>query len=78
MSTMDKILLLLEQNNLTQKDLTDYLKIDKSIFSQWKAGKSKSYSKYIDKIAEFLDTTPSYLWGWDEANEKYNKKKQKK
>lgn len=61
MSTIDNIFLLLKKQKKTQKDLTDYLGIEKSVSSQWKNGKSLSYMKYIDKIAEFLDTSPSEI-----------------
>ena len=47
MDTIAKISYLLEKNNRTQKELTDYLGLDKSTFSAWKNGKSKSYSKYF-------------------------------
>jgi len=61
MSTIDKIISLLEQKNKSQKDLTDYLGIEKSVFTTWKNGKSKSYRKYLKQIAIFLNTTVDYL-----------------
>ena len=61
MSIIDKIIMLLEQKEKTQKELTDYLGLEKSTFSAWKSGKSKSYSKHISKIAEFLSVSPDYL-----------------
>lgn len=61
MSTIDKIFELLEMSGRDQKDLTDFLGINKGVATQWKSGKSRSYYKYIDKIAEFLNTTPSDL-----------------
>lgn len=64
MEVLDKIILLLRQNSHTQKELTDYLGLEKSTFSSWKSGKSQSYNKYIPQIAEFLETTPDYLLGW--------------
>ncbi|MBQ7131266.1 MAG: LexA family transcriptional regulator [Oscillospiraceae bacterium] len=66
MDTIDRIIVLLNERNLSQKDLTDHLEIKKSVFSAWKVGKSHSYKKYIKKIADFLNTTPSYLMGWDD------------
>lgn len=53
MSTIDKIINLLEQKNKTQKELMDYLKLEKSVFTTWKNGKSKSYKKYLPQIAVF-------------------------
>ena len=61
MSIVDRIIMQLDELNLSQKDLTDYLGIDKSTFSQWKKGKSQSYKKYIEKIADFLDVSTDYL-----------------
>ncbi len=61
MSTINKIINLLEQQKKSQKDLTDYLKLEKSVFSAWKSGKSKSFLKYLPLIAEFLNTTVDYL-----------------
>lgn len=61
MDILNKINYLLEKNNLKQKDLTDYLGIEKSVFSSWKNGKSKSYSKYIAEIAQFFNVSIDYL-----------------
>jgi transcriptional regulator with XRE-family HTH domain len=69
MSTIDKIIDILATKGLTQKELTDYLDIDKSTFSQWKNGKSQSYNKYISKIAEFLGVSTDELIGSGEAAE---------
>ena len=65
MSTIDKIIKLLNEKKLTQKALTDYLGIDKSVFPQWKKGTNRSYKKYIEEIADFLDTSPSELMDWE-------------
>lgn len=63
MDIINKILELLESNNRSQKELTDYLGIEKSIFSAWKSGKSQSYKKYIDKIAQYFDVSTDFLTG---------------
>ena len=57
MGTIDRIVELLSENNLSQKELTDYLGIKKSVFSAWKNGTSKSYNKYLTQIAEFLNVS---------------------
>lgn len=54
MSTIDKIFYLLEEKGYKQKDLTDYLGINKSVATQWRRGTSDSYTKYLTKIADFL------------------------
>lgn len=61
MNTIDKIIKLLEESNKSQKDLTDYLNLDKSTFSAWKNGKSQSYNKYLAKISDFLNVSTDYL-----------------
>lgn len=62
MDTINKIMLLLEQKKLSQKELTDYLKLDKSTFSAWKNGKSKSFFKYLPQIADFFNVSTDYLF----------------
>ncbi len=61
MSTLDKILKLLKEKNLKQKDLTDYLGISKNAFTDWKSGRINSYLKHLPKIAEFLGCSVDYL-----------------
>lgn len=63
MCVLDRISNLLKEQGKKQKDLTDYLGVSKNIFTNWKAGASKSYLKYIDKIAEFFDVSADYLLG---------------
>ena len=63
METLTKITELLKAKGLQQKDLTSFLGVKNSAYTDWKAGKSKSYIKYLYQIAKFLDTTPEYLKG---------------
>lgn len=63
MCTLDKIQQLLKEQNKTQKDLTDFLGLSKNTFTNWKLGFTSSYTKYINKIAEFLDVSTDYLLG---------------
>lgn len=63
MGTLDKIIELLAKKNLQQKDLTDYLGVEKSTFSAWKNGKSASYKKYLPEIAAFFGITVDELIG---------------
>lgn len=74
MSTIDKIILLLEKNNRTQKELTDFLCLDKSTFSAWKNGKSQSYNKYLYKIADFFDVSTDFLLNNDEMSDENSNK----
>jgi len=53
----------MKQKNKTQKSLTDFLGINKVVFSDWKANKNTSYLKHISKIAEYLNVSTDYLLG---------------
>lgn len=63
MNTLNKIVELLTKQNRQQKELTDYLGIEKSTFSAWKNGKSASYKKYLPEIAAFFNVSTDYLTG---------------
>ena len=63
MGTLDKIIELLAAQNRQQKELTDYLGVEKSTFSAWKNGKSASYKKYLPEIARFFSITVDELVG---------------
>ncbi len=56
---LDRISALLD--NREQQELTDFLKLKKTAYSDWKAGKSKSYRKYLIEIAEFFNVSIDYL-----------------
>ena len=58
-----RIIGMCKMRKVTQKDLTDALGLRSSAFSEWKSGKSKSYTKYVHHIACVLGTTAEYLQG---------------
>ncbi|MBQ8429067.1 MAG: helix-turn-helix domain-containing protein [Clostridia bacterium] len=60
----------LKETGKTQKDLCSYLQISPQSFSEWKAGRSNSYKKYIDQIAEYLDVSTDYLLGKTDTPER--------
>lgn len=62
-SVYDNIITEMQKQNKSQKELTDYLKVSKSTFTDWKSGKSKSFMKYLPEIADFLDVSVDYLLG---------------
>lgn len=68
MSTLDRLMELHEKSGRDQKELTDYLGIDKSTFSAWKSGKIASYKKYIPQIAKFYNVSTDYLLNDDTDN----------
>lgn len=61
MDTLHKILDLMWKNNLSDADFCMSIGINKSAVTDWKKGKTKSYMKHIDKIAEFFNVTVDYL-----------------
>ncbi len=48
-------------NGKNQKELTDYLGLRDTAFSDWKHGKSESYKKYLIEISEFFGVSIDYL-----------------
>lgn len=68
--TLNKIIQLLDEQNKNQKELTDYLCISKNVFTDWKSGRNKSYTKHLPKIAEFFGVTVDYLVSDSDVKEK--------
>ena len=69
MDTLSIITMLLNKNGKTQKDLTDYLGISKNAFTHWKAGRMKSYQRYLPEIAEFFGVSVDCLLGREQSSE---------
>lgn len=59
---VQRIVELIREQGKKEKDLTDYLGISPGTMSKWKYDGSFVYIKHIDRICEFLDTTPNYLF----------------
>ncbi len=69
MNTVEKIMFLLQSKNLEQKDLADFLGVRRQTITDWKSGKTQSYNKYIEKIANYFNVSVDYLLDrTDEAN----------
>jgi transcriptional regulator with XRE-family HTH domain len=59
------------KNKINDIDFCVALDINKSAVTDWKKGKTKSYLKYIDKIAEYFGVSMDYfLDNTDETKEK--------
>lgn len=67
-ATLQRIILQMENQKIKQKDLLDALELSEPVFAAWKAGRNKSYLKYLHAIADFLDVSVEYLKG--ETDEK--------
>lgn len=65
MDTLDKIFYLLKNKGISQKSFADAIGVKNYTITEWKNGKSQSYMKYIDKIADFLEVSSDYLLGRD-------------
>ena len=61
--TLEKILNLLKTKGIKDKDFVSAIGLYSSALSEWKSGKSVSYKKHIDKIAEYLGVSVDYLLG---------------
>lgn len=63
MEILERIVELLQKQGKKQKDLTDFLGIDKNVFTGWNNGRLKSYMRYLPQIAEFFNVSIDYLTG---------------
>ena len=59
---VQRIIGLLEDRGMKDKDLTDYLGLPTGSMAKWKYDGSMVYLKYIEQICECLKTTPNYLF----------------
>jgi len=75
MNTIERILALLDNKGIQQKELANELGFNETNISEWKAGRNKSYKKYIYQIAEYLDTPVAYLMCETDDPTPPNKKK---
>ena len=54
---------LMEDDNITQDSLAEYLGITRQSVAQWKDGKTKPDIYYLDKVADFFKVSTDYLLG---------------
>lgn len=66
-----KIYELRKQNNMTLEEVGEIVGVGKSTVRKWETGEIANMRRdKISKLAEALHTTPAYLMGWPEENEK--------
>lgn len=75
MEIIDRIFSLLQEKNIEQKDFAEAVGVRKQAITEWKNGTTKSYMRYLDKIAEYFDVPVSYLLGETNANKNTPAKK---
>lgn len=66
--TLQKIISVMNDKGITQKDMTEALGLSEPSFAAWKSGRNRSYLKYLHAIADFLGVSVEYLRG--ETDEK--------
>lgn len=59
--TLHRILSLLNQNSIEQQEFAQKIGLRKQTITEWKSGKTKSYLKHIDKIADYFLVSTDYL-----------------
>lgn len=57
----ERIFLLLSDAKIEQKVFAKEIGVSPQTITDWKNGKSKSYTKFLPQIAEALNTTTEYL-----------------
>lgn len=68
MGIKERIFELADKKFREQRDFAESLCIAASVISDWRTGRSKSYMKYLNEIAEVLNTTPAYLLNGEEKD----------
>lgn len=66
---VSRITELLMQQGKTQKGLLEHLGLHRNNYSEWKAGRNKSFLLYIDEIARYFDVSPTYLLRGEEEKD---------
>ena len=62
---VERILNMMEQRGISQREMATKLGISEGSFSKWKNQGSKSYSKYLGQLSEILNVPVSYLVNGD-------------
>lgn len=61
MTTVEKIICLLKQKGAEQKDLAEFIGVSNQAVTDWKSGRTHSYKRYIDKIADYFGVSVDCL-----------------
>ena len=64
-----RIVDLLIEKGVGQKDLMEHLGLHPNSFSEWKSGCQKSYFSYIGEIASFFGVSSDYILNGSESSE---------
>ncbi|MBQ8005235.1 MAG: hypothetical protein IJ303_02870 [Clostridia bacterium] len=72
MDTLQKIIELMKIHKSDNLKLAAFLGLNRQAVTDWKAGRSKSYTKYLPQIAEFFGVSVDYLLGNDTNQNREN------
>ena len=61
MELLDKIVQLMNRHNCDNQQLATALGLNRQVVTDWKAGRSKSYMKYLPKIAQYFGVSMDFL-----------------
>ena len=66
---VERIIDVLNLRSISQNELVEHLGLGNGAFTRWKYDGGKSYMKYIDEIADFLNVSKDYLlYGTNDGN----------
>ena len=66
---VERIIDVLNVRSISQNELIDHLGLGNGAFTRWKYDGGKSYMKYIDEIADYLNVSKdSLLYGTNDGN----------
>ena len=60
-----------EDNDITQKTLSEFLNIRQNTYSQYETGQRQLPIDTLIKLAEYFDTSTDYILGLTDIPEKY-------
>ena len=64
---LNRIIYLMDINKCDNQMLASALGLNRQLITDWKAGRSKSYRKYIHQIANYFNVTVDYLLGKEDT-----------
>lgn len=62
-----------EDNDLSQKEIAEYLKIAQTVYSRYERGENEIPIKHIIKLCIYYNTTADYILGFTNKMEKLPK-----
>lgn len=69
MTAWERISALMEDRGTTNKELADYIQTRPQTITDWKKGKTQSYTKFYPKIAAYFGVSVDYLAGGSQFSE---------